>query len=179
MRSLLPRLPDVLAGKDQPRDPAQACAFASLCAQPFQQKYAASARLYAGAFAKDPQLATDRKETHRYAAACSAARAARGEGDGAALSGEQRTALRGQALAWLRAELELLTKEAASADGGERARAADRLSHWQADEDLKELRAGPGLDRLGERERQDWADLWAGVAAARDRAGKPAADPRK
>ncbi len=59
MRELLPRLPGVLAGKEAPKSPAEACEFARLCAPPFQRRYAAAVRLFAGAFAADAKLASD------------------------------------------------------------------------------------------------------------------------
>ena len=46
MRQVSSRLPDVLAGKAEPETPTEACAFAELCGQPFQKRYAAAARLF-------------------------------------------------------------------------------------------------------------------------------------
>src|SRR5262249_9957670 len=53
-----------------------------LCQQPFKRLYHASARLYGDAFAADPKLADDLQAQLRYKAACAAALAAAGKGEG-------------------------------------------------------------------------------------------------
>ena len=50
MRELLPRLPDVLAGRADPKNPAETCEFAVLCAEPLQKRYVEAVRLYDKAF---------------------------------------------------------------------------------------------------------------------------------
>jgi tetratricopeptide (TPR) repeat protein len=110
MRQLLPRLPVVLAGKEAAKTPAEACDFARLCRQPFQKRFASAARLCDGAFAADPKLASDLTAAHRYHAAASAARAGRGDGVDAPADPAERAALRGKALAWLKADLALRHK---------------------------------------------------------------------
>src|SRR5262249_19138064 len=79
LRELLSRLPDVGAGKAEPKTPSEGCEFASLCAQPFQKRYTAAARLYEKAFAAEPKLAEDLAAWHRYNAACDATLAAAGK----------------------------------------------------------------------------------------------------
>src|SRR5262249_5675601 len=59
MRELLARLPDVLAGRAEPKTAAETCEFAELCAKLFQKRYADSVRMYEKAFAADPKLAAD------------------------------------------------------------------------------------------------------------------------
>src|SRR5262249_51450615 len=148
MRQALPRLADVLAGRTEPKNPAEGCTFAYLCARPFQQRYAAAARLYAQAFAADPKLADDLGAFHRYNAACSAARPARGDGNDAPSSAEERTALRTRALAWLRADLALHKKQPAATDPAQRRTAAAKLAYWLADPDLAEVRPGSAPSAL-------------------------------
>ena len=55
MRQVSSRLPDVLAGKAEPETPTEACAFAELCGQPFQKRYAAAARLFRRCFHGRPE----------------------------------------------------------------------------------------------------------------------------
>jgi hypothetical protein len=179
MRALLPRLPDVLAGKAKLQTPDEACAFARLCGQPFQKRYAASARLFDLAFTADPKLADDLKAGHRYDAACYAALATGGEGADAPTAAADRTALRRKALGWLRADLALRQKQAASADVAERSAAAANLSHWLADTDLSGVRDPEPLAKLPAAERSEWEKLWADVKATLADAQKPPPPPGK
>jgi hypothetical protein len=72
-----------------------------------QRRYAVAARYYQEAFTGEPQFLTGPPARHRYHAACAAARAGCGQGrDAADLDEASRAGWRGQALAWLRAELE-------------------------------------------------------------------------
>src|SRR5262249_3530467 len=152
-RELLPRLPAVLAGEQEPKTPAEACEFAWLCAQPFQKRSAAAVRLYEKAFAADAKLADTLAPAHRYNAACDAARAARGDGGDAPAGADERAALRGKALAWLRATLVLWSKQAVSASAVQRRAAAAKLAHWQRDEDLSGVREAKALQQLPQDER--------------------------
>jgi tetratricopeptide (TPR) repeat protein len=147
LRELLPRLPGVLAGKEKPRNPAEGCAFADLCAQPFQKRYAEAARLYTEAFVADPGLAEDLKAGHRYNAACCAA-----------LAG-----LRKQSLDWLRADLALNAKHLQGDSPQERILAQQRLEHWQRDDDLNGVRGSGALGKLPAGERAAWVQLWTDV----------------
>jgi tetratricopeptide (TPR) repeat protein len=173
MRELLPRLPDVLAGRAVPRAPAEGCEFARLCAQPYQNRFAASARLYAASFAADPNLAEDLVAGRRYDAACSAARAARGDGVDAPTDPGQRAGLRAKALAWLRADLALRRKQAASSSAAERQAGVAKLAHWLVDTDLSGVRPGPARVGMPDAERTDWDKFWAEVRATRAEARKP------
>jgi tetratricopeptide (TPR) repeat protein len=147
LRELLLRLPGVLAGKEKPRNPAEACAFADLCAQPFQKRYAEAARLYTDAFAADPGLAADLKAGHRYNAACCAA-----------LAG-----LRKQSLDWLRADLALNARHLQGDSPQDRALAQQRLEHWQRDDDLAGVRGSGALAKLPAGERAAWVQFWTDV----------------
>jgi tetratricopeptide (TPR) repeat protein len=172
-RALLARLPDVLDGKTEPATPIEACEFAELCAQPFQKRYAAAARLSERAFVADPKLAADLKAIHRYNAARFAVRAAGGEGIDPPADAAARTALRQKALVWLRADLDLQRKQAASADGGERGTAAAKLAHWLVDTDLAGVRDPEPLAKLPAAERSEWEKFWADVKATLADARKP------
>jgi tetratricopeptide (TPR) repeat protein len=101
-------LPAALQGKAEPADIA--AALAEVAQMPHRRLYAASARLYARAFADNPRLMENtivvvhsRVYTAAYTAACAAALAAAGQGDDAGgLSPQERDRLRKQAVTWLR-----------------------------------------------------------------------------
>jgi Flp pilus assembly protein TadD len=168
MRELLPRLPNVLAGKDKPKSPAEGCVFASLCALKFQKRYAEAARFSAEAFTADPSLAEDLKAAHRYNAACYAALAGSGQGqDADKRNAKERAQLRGQALEWLQADLVLRRQQAGSAEAASRREAAIRLAAWLRDPDLAGVRPEPGQVALAlpAEERAAWDAFWADVKA--------------
>jgi Flp pilus assembly protein TadD len=174
MLRLLSRLPAVLAGKDEPKAPAEACAFARLCAQAFQQRYAAAARLFEGAFTADAKLAA----AYRYSAACFAARAARGDGVDPPADPAGRAVLRRKALAWLGADLAGRKKQAASAVAAERHSASFVLSYWLVDTDLSGVRETKAVESLPADEQQQWRKFWAEVKAALAEARKPLPPPK-
>ncbi len=173
MRQLLPRLPDMLAGKAEPATADEACEFARLCAQPFQKRYAAAARLFDGAFTADPKLAADLTPAHRYYASTYAVLAAGGEGIDPPADAAARTVLREKAFGWLRADLDLRRKQAASADAAERATAAGAMGYWLADASLSGVREPGPLAKLPAAERSEWETLWANVKATLADAQKP------
>jgi tetratricopeptide (TPR) repeat protein len=173
MRELLPRLPDVLDGKAEPATPIEACAFAELCALPFQKRYAAAARLFERAFVADPKLAADLNAYYRYNAACYAVRAAVGDGIDPPADGAARTALRQKALGWLRSHLALWRKQAASADAAQRGEAVRLMSWWLEDSDLSAVRDPEPLAKLPAAERSEWEKFWADVKSTLADAHKP------
>jgi Flp pilus assembly protein TadD len=181
MRDVQPRLPAVLAGQERPKTPAEACDFAQLCSRPFQKRFAAATRLYEGAFADDPKLAgsLSTTQTHRYSAACFAARAARGDGIDSPTGADDRAALRGKALGWMRADVALRRRQAASSDPAERAAAAARLGHWLADSDFSGVRDPRALEALPGEERKLWREFWSTVSAALAEARKPPPPPMR
>ncbi len=160
--AVAPRLPAVLRGADRPADPAEGLAFAELCAD--RQRYADAARLYADAFAADPKAADDLRAGYRYDAACSAAQVGCGKRDGAPADDEGRARWRRQALAWLRSDLALSTRQLAGGPA-EKAEAAKRLRNWLGDEDFVGVRGAAGLAELPQAERKEWESLWAEVRA--------------
>jgi tetratricopeptide (TPR) repeat protein len=180
-RQLLPRLPDVLAGKQKPRDPAETFDFGHICYEPPQRRYADAVRLFAEAFAADPKLAEDLGSHNRYDAACAAAQGGCGKGNDAASQDDQaRARLLGQALTWLRANLALRRQQATSGDAALRKEAAFRLAWWLDDQELTGVRPGPNRTSMPAEERAAWDALWADVRATIALARKgPAAAPGK
>ncbi len=159
------RLPAILERKERPAA-AELLELARLCRDCGWPH--AAADLAALAFAARPALADDLGAADRYNSACSAARAAAGEGrDGARLGEPERADLRRQALAWLHADLALRTR--LQQQGGKSVDWA--LTIWQTDRALSSVRDPAALATLPADERASWQRLWADVAALR------AADP--
>ena len=170
MKDLLTRLPDVLAGKADPRTPAEFFDFARLCVAP-QKRYADAVRLYEKGFAANQTPAGDTSiNPNRYNAACAAARAARGDGIDAPTDPAVRAALRAKALGWLKADLAVHRRSIAAGPGNA---TPSQVSYWLADPDLSGLR--PGLTRIGmpAAERAEWDSLWADLRSALAEARKP------
>jgi hypothetical protein len=164
------RLPALLQGQAQPSGPAECLALAHLC-QRRQQRYAASARFFAKAFAGQPQLADDLLYQHRYNAAVAAAVAAAGWGADAGRVGDpERALLRQWALGWLRADLEAWAELLKAGPPDARARVGRALHRWQRDPGLAGLRDAAALTKLPPGERQECGRLWADVGALLRRA---------
>ena len=83
-----------------------------------------------------PKLSDEQAATHRYDAACHAARAGCGQGSDASADSAGRAALRGKALGWLRADLALRARQADSDKPADRRTAADSLLYWLDDSNL-------------------------------------------
>jgi tetratricopeptide (TPR) repeat protein len=159
------KLPTVLSGEAAPAGAADRLALGQFCRQ-HKRLYAAAARLYAGAFAADPRLTADLRQPHRYNAACSAARAAAGQGEDAKhLPDKVQQMLRRQALAWLRDDLALYRKQAEREEPAARQLVRERMRHWQQDTDLVTVRDEKALSRLPDDERAAWRQLWDDVEA--------------
>jgi tetratricopeptide (TPR) repeat protein len=125
-----------------------------------------AAGLYADAFADAPGLADDLNAGHRYSAACHAALAAAGQAkDAAKLDDTERTRLRQQALAWLRADLALWAKKLEIGQLTGRVAVQQTLKGWQQDRNLTGLRATAALAKLPAEEQKVCTQLWADVAA--------------
>ncbi len=170
--ALAGRLPDVISGKDKPATLAECLDFAQLC---YDRKfYAASARLWAEAFAKDPKVVADRARQHRYNAACAAALAGCGQGkDEPPPDDVAKSALRKQALEWLKAEHAEWAKFLETGPPQAHPFVAQTLRHWKADTDLAGIRDELELAKLPESERQGWQALWAEVAELLKKAETP------
>jgi Flp pilus assembly protein TadD len=177
---LTQQLPAVLKGEIKLRSAAERLEFAYLCQRPFQQRYGEATRLYAEAFAADRNLADDVNSGNRYNAACCAALTAAGQGKDPALPDDKEKArLRGQALAWLQADLTLWSKQAESAQPQDRATAMKTLRHWQQDLDLASVRNADALAKLTPAEREAWRKLWAAVDDLLAKAATPAPKAKK
>jgi tetratricopeptide (TPR) repeat protein len=164
LRALRPRLPDLIAGRHQPTDNAERLAFAELCRQPFEHRYALAARLYADAFRVDPKLADDLRAANRLNAAGAAAAAGTGK-DAAGFDEKEKARLRFEALGWLQAELAIWTKLAQSDRPQARAAVQQALRMWQRDAGLAGVRDPDALARLPNAEREAWQKLWQEVGA--------------
>jgi serine/threonine-protein kinase len=163
------QLPAVLGGDAEPASAAEGVEFAVLCWR-YKRRHAAAAGFYADAFAAEPKLAADLGRQHRYNAACSAALAAAGKGEGAGrLPDRVVLTLRRQALRWLRDDLAAYTRDVAIPAA--RSAIRQRLGRWQQDTDLASVRDAEELNKLPEYERAAWRQLWDDVDALRKRAG--------
>jgi tetratricopeptide (TPR) repeat protein len=155
------KLPAVLQGEAWPANPGEAVTLAGMCQRPYKKRYAASARLYADAFAAEPKLAAELNGQHRYNAACSAALAAAGQGEDARLLPDKVVCMfRRWALGWLRDDLTAYAKRAQQNNPALKQTIQQRLTHWRRDSDLASVREPAALDRLPENERAAWQALW-------------------
>jgi tetratricopeptide (TPR) repeat protein len=158
------RLPALLKGEDKPADNPERLAFAQIAFD--QKQFAAAVRLWAEALARDPKRGDDRQAQHRYNAARAAALAAAGLGrDEPPPDDAANVKLRGQALAWLKAELTAWRTLYDSGRPQERPTILQTLSHWQKDTDLAGIREPSALAKLPAGERNAFTQLWAEVAA--------------
>ena len=93
-----------------------------------------------------PKLGDDPLTQARYNAARAAAMAAAGQGQGEALPGDaEKTALRRQALDWLRADLTALGKLLTSGQPQVHPVVAEALQHWNQDFDLAGIHTDEAL----------------------------------
>jgi tetratricopeptide (TPR) repeat protein len=176
LRELDDRLTAVLKGEARPADAREQLALAQLCRQ-YKRLYAAAARLYDAVFAGELGPSGDLQAGYRYHAARAAALAAAGQGEDAAhLDAAERARLRGQALAWLRADLRVRAERVERGTPPERAEAAKILRHWRADPDFAGVRGPAALGKLPEAERAEWQRLWADVQALLEKAGGKGTD---
>jgi eukaryotic-like serine/threonine-protein kinase len=169
MAAMQDKLPALQKGEFKPRTSDELRAMAGLCK--IKKLFLASARMYADAFADDPKLADDLKKGNRYDAACWAALAAAGQGKDDPPPDETKKAdLRRQALAWLRADLDLHAKQLDGDKPEDRKMAVERLRHWRVDADLSGLRDAAGLAKLPADEQEACKKLWADVQALLEKA---------
>jgi tetratricopeptide (TPR) repeat protein len=164
LQPLLPKLDRFLDGTEKPADNAQRLDLAQLCH--YRRRFIVSARFYAEALDADATLRDDPAHLHRYNAACAAVRASQGDGDAEKLDAAERIRLRKQAIAWLRAELDIVTKVLAAASPAERPRLLPRLHHWKLDADLASLRDAERISKLPEDEQALLKGIWSDLDAA-------------
>ncbi|MHC4941159.1 MAG: serine/threonine-protein kinase [Planctomycetota bacterium] len=117
------RIPEVLAGKDQPENAQDWLALAQVAFQ--TKQHATSARFYKEAFGREPKLAADFRSGGRYNAACAAA-----------LAGQH-----AQARTWLREDVDLMKTLPRTA----RRAIRERARHALRDPDLKSIRDDSAL----------------------------------
>jgi hypothetical protein len=184
LRQLEHRAAVILQGQGPVSNPAERLNLAQFCR--YYRRYHSAVRLYRAVLTLQPALADDLVRSHRYEAACCAALAATGQGlDAGPLTAQDKTELRRQALAWLRADLRCFTQTVADfRDGGKTASppekvggqaqapeptrlllVCDRLSRWQTGPDLAALREDKELALLPAAEQQDWHKFWTDVRA--------------
>jgi eukaryotic-like serine/threonine-protein kinase len=167
---LEPKLPDVLAGKATPADNSERLGLAAVCR--YQRRYVAAFRLYGDAFAADAKAADDLAAGHRHSAACSGALAAAGQGtDADTLDDKERSRLRRQALAWLRADLDLKAKQLEGGKGEDRRVTYGKVLRWQHDLDLAGVRDLEALKKMPADDQEACRTLWADVAEWLKKAG--------
>jgi tetratricopeptide (TPR) repeat protein len=160
------RLPAVLRGEARPRDAADRVELAFACH--LRELYAASARLYGEAFDRQPGLA----DRHRYQAAWAAVLAGSGKGQDAGKLGEaEKARLRGQALAWLRGEVDAWRRRLAKGPAEARAEVLAMIGCWLRDRDIAWLRDPASLAGLPAAERGDWERMWRDLRELRASAG--------
>jgi tetratricopeptide (TPR) repeat protein len=161
-RELLPRLPDVTAGRVRPATPAEGCDWAEFCVR--SGRPALGFRLFADAFAADPKLAEDLRAGHRYNAACCAALVVAGKD--AELTGfgvEEWGILTDAAYRWLRTDLAAWTAQAK--DPKNRASVLGATNNWRFDPDLIAVREPEWLAAMPPTDRTRWEALSAEVDA--------------
>jgi tetratricopeptide (TPR) repeat protein len=173
------RLPAVLEGKELPADAPTCLVFAQLCQLAYLKRYAAAARFFDDAFAKQPELAEDRRERRRYRAASLAVRAACGQGgDADGLDDNERARLHRQARDWLQADLKAWGRVLDTAPANASAKVSVgndirlTLHPWLDDPDIACVRRPEALAALPEAERQAWQELWGEVGATLKRGEK-------
>jgi tetratricopeptide (TPR) repeat protein len=125
---------------------------------------AAAARLYAAAFAAEPALGQETDRGHRFLAARCALLAAAGQGrDPVPPAFEDRAKLRGQALAWLRADLDQLQRRVQARDGKALPGVVHGLPAWQREPALAPVRGDKARANLPADEQPAWLQLWTEV----------------
>jgi tetratricopeptide (TPR) repeat protein len=171
LRALRPRLAGLSAGGDRPADNAERLAFAELCRQRRERRYALAVRLYAEAFRADPRLAEDRGVGYRFRAATAAAAGGCGrDAEGAGLSEGEQAELRQQALTWLQSDLALWARQAESELPEGRVAVQQAMRLWQRNADLAGVRTAAALAQRPAAEREAWQQLWQQVEAVLNQA---------
>jgi eukaryotic-like serine/threonine-protein kinase len=160
--ALAKRWPDVLTGKDRPRDTAESVGFAHMAYD--QKHFAASARIWAEALAADPKIGADRDAQRLYQASRSAILAALGKGDDEPPPDEEaKLRFRAQALDWLKADLAAWTKVLESGSARDRTGLIRAVLRWKTEADLASIREPDALKQLPAEEQNLWRTFWAGV----------------
>jgi serine/threonine-protein kinase len=158
------KLPAVLSGNLQSRNPDEALDLAGICR--LKKLFVAAVRLSRGAFAKKPKLADDLGSGSRYAAAAAAVQAGCGQGEDAqALDARGRARFRKQGLEWLQADLALRSRQAETGKPADQKAERRKLGFWLRDPDLAGVRDEKALAALPAEEQRAFRALWAKVAS--------------
>jgi serine/threonine-protein kinase len=172
--SLRDRDAGALKGREQPEAPEWA-EYAAVHGRP-----ALAARLYGAVLTAIPARGDDRKSGIRLRAARAAALAGCGKGDDDPRPDEAaRAGLRKHAMEWLRAELNLWTKNLDSGTEAARGEVREALLRWKADPDLAGLRDPEALAKLPADEQSACRKLWADVDALLARFGGDRPEPNR
>jgi serine/threonine-protein kinase len=116
-------------------------------------------------------LAEDPRFNHRYNAARAAALTGGGRGkDAATLDDLERARWRQQAREWLLADLAAWEKKLDTASVADLDRVKGKLTQWQSESDLAELREPGALTKLPADEREECAQIWEEVRVVLRRA---------
>jgi serine/threonine-protein kinase len=186
---ILPDLPAIRRGEHQALDNDERLALVGVCQS--QGLYHTAARIYADAFAADPNFPEHLTEGFRswvarteqpvgrveelttecrYPAARCAALAGCGLGNDETKPDEaERMRWRERARDWLRTDLAVWAR---TLDGGSRAARVlvrNKLTHWLADPDLAGVRDVGTVEKLSVQERDRWRALWKEVDALLER----------
>jgi tetratricopeptide (TPR) repeat protein len=150
------------AGMPESAGATELLEFAAVCS--WKKRYADAVGFYRRAFELEPKGAGDLDAGNRYAAACAAARAAAGHGEGAeSLEADRRAELRKQALTWLREDLDGWGRRAEEPKA--RAEVEAELRLWQRHPNLAGLRDAAAIGLLPDDEQQACKQFWADVHA--------------
>jgi tetratricopeptide (TPR) repeat protein len=181
------RVDALLQPPEGPTTAAELLPLALFCQR--SHRWHAAARLFAAAFAAQPDLANDQEKGYCGQAASAAVRAAAGLGrDTVPREAKEQAHLRRQALDWLKADLQLLARTVAAYRDGSPPAAqkplspleklsgkakktgpadvllvCDRLRRWQTDPDLGSVRDEKEVAKLPAAEQPDWRKLWDDV----------------
>jgi hypothetical protein len=151
----------VQAAKRAPASARERTEFARFCY--LRKRFAAAAGFFRDALVEEPSLADDLAVGHRYNAACVATLAGCGEGkDADTLGDDARARWRAQALAWLRADLDVHRRGVVEG--------APPLGHWLKDRDIAGVRDDAELAKLPPHERAQWQAFWKEVEETISRA---------
>jgi serine/threonine-protein kinase len=165
------RLQAVLRGEAQPANNAERLTLAYMCYD--TKRHTVAARLWDEALKADPSLGDDYRKRHRYHAACAAALAAAGRGEGdSKLDGAAKEELRRKALGWLKADLGAWSKALETDDPKARDTVGRVLRYSRQDSDLAGVRDSDALAVLPDQERADWRAFWADVDRLLQQVGK-------
>lgn len=133
-------------------------------------RFAATAKFYQEFLAQHSEVASNHETGARYNAACFAALAAAGQGDGENLPEADRTRWREQAIAWLQAQLTTEVDQLKTGGPDARAALARSLAGWLEDEDLAGIRDSAALAELDASEQTKCREFWGDVRANATRA---------